>query len=113
MYIQETKIFRKPTVLVDTEAVSSPKVPSPNQESVIPSQVDKNYQVIDGTTIYDSPPEVITPTPTVAPSVARTTVAHIDKEDVHGKFLCIYYLGQVSLIGLRKLRAYFTQVSRL
>lgn len=78
--VRETKVFKKPTILVDTET-EKPKVPEKIiKENVDPNKVQQPFEVVDGTTLYTDAD--IEPSSTETPVLSTATPIVNKKENV-------------------------------
>lgn len=79
--VREYKLYKKPTLLVDTELNPKPQVPeNESKNDIDPDNVKPSYEVVDGTTIYSNPQDSITPSNTEGP-VLSTALPPINKAD--------------------------------
>ncbi|CAG9863590.1 unnamed protein product [Phyllotreta striolata] len=65
--IREEKIFKKPTIVVDTELARTNQVPPETKvDNVEPDKVKESFEVVDGTTLYLDPSSIV-PSSTESP----------------------------------------------
>ncbi|KAJ8918870.1 hypothetical protein NQ315_011162 [Exocentrus adspersus] len=73
--VRESKIYKKPTLLVDTELKQKPVVPKgADKNSIDPHNVKEPFEVIDGTTIFLNPQDSVNvkPSSTEAPILSTS-----------------------------------------
>ncbi|XP_018562711.1 transport and Golgi organization protein 1 [Anoplophora glabripennis] len=85
--VREYKVYKKPTLLVDTELNQKPQVPEDgSKKNIDPDNVKQPYEIVDGTTIYLNPQDSITPSSTENPvlSTSLPPINNVDNQSAPG-----------------------------
>lgn len=84
--VREHKVYKKPTILVDTELKPKPQVPKETASNDIDPDNVRPYEIVEGTTVYLNPQDGINPSSTenLVLSTSSPTVNDADKHTVPG-----------------------------